>query len=100
MKLDREDVDGFLWLQQAVEHVLKEETKRRVVEAGRVPEGGTLWRVEVSVNQYTPHVIEVSCEIAYARHPVHGLGGSEQYCEEYSLAEALALCLTPAKTPA
>lgn len=94
MKLDREDIDGFLWLQQAVEHVLKEETERRAHAAGRVPEGGNLWRVEVSVGTYTPHLIEVSYEVASPR-PPRGLRESTTYTEEYTLAEALALCLAP-----
>lgn len=100
MKLEREDLDHFLWLQRAVEHVLKEETERRARAAGRVPEGSDLWRVEVGANFYAPSTIVVTYEVAAPLGPrSYGSRDYTTYEEAYSLAEALALCLTPPTNP-
>ena len=92
VEVGKADVDPFLWFQRLVERRLLRETLRRAKASGLLPETAeSLWCGEVDLDQYGCYdVIFVSFDVPTGdRRPFD----RKQHIEEYTLAEALRLCV-------
>jgi hypothetical protein len=90
INISKGDINEHLWFQKMLEVRLHAETLRRAIEAGHVPpEVKELWCFEVGAN-YSADAVEAT----YAVGESHRRQDIENYCESYTLAEAMRLART------
>lgn len=92
VEVGKEDVDPFLWLQQLVERRLLQETLRRAKANGVLPEHAkSLWCDEITIDQYgDTTLIYVLFDVPTGDKRPYDRKHHE---EEFTLAEALRLCM-------
>lgn len=93
VEVTKEDVDPFLWLQRLIERRLLRETFRRAQEAGILdPKAESLWCAEVYTDQYGyDGNIYITHDVPTGDRRPHD---RKSHTEEFTLAEALRLCMT------